>query len=659
MQKNPAIIVIGICAIIVIPNFAGTFNSRAEEMDQSYDPSNGVLAWHNYNWQKNGDHGFSLEGGPSGRFDSDGVLKSSIMIIGDYLKLWYTGKDSAGTFDIGLATTTDTLFWTKSSPDCNFCHASGTWYGDSVRDPAVININPNTYLFFTGISNGVTGIGYATSMDNGNSWTYRNQILWTAQGTWKSNEIHVGSVIFDSANNQYMLYYSGFDGTNWRIGLATSQDGDIWTDYPNNPIFTPGASGKFDDTHVYSPFVLFNMGLPKMWYTGASAIGSQIGYATSNDGITWTRQNDGNPVQSKTTNTYDVNAALDPCVWEIGNGYYKMIYTGVDALNVNRLLLAESNNGGSYWEEFVSNGPIRYDTGAPGQFDYWTVRDPSILWEDNHFKMLYTGYWQPYPLKAIGYAIDNQGGYFIRQYSGSPVLMAGPVGSWDSTGVSEPLIIRDGTQYKMWYTGTGSGGTSAIGLATSSNLISWTKNSNPVLVKSVSGWDNGGVSSPSVNKDGTTYKMWYVGWSTISSVPKIGYATSTDGVIWTKRSTPVLSPTPGGNDKDGVTHPSVIKTGYADGKYLMAYTGVYSQFPMGFTTYLVLEAQSNDGITWTKIGVIVPVGVVNDFDDVSTSSSCLVYIPPPTLSYNVFYTGLDLFGSSANVHMRLGAAHGT
>ena len=56
-------------------------------------------------------------------------------------------------------------------------------------------------------------------------------------------------------------------------------------------------------------------------------------------------------------------------------------------------------------------------------------------------------------------------------------------------------------------------------------------------------WDDKYLFAPSVLLDDSTYKMWYSASSTASAGVKIGYATSTDGIVWTKfGSNPVLTP---------------------------------------------------------------------------------------------------------------------
>lgn len=172
-----------------------------------------------------------------------------------------------------------------------------------------------------------------------------------------------------------------------------------------------------------------------------------------------------------------------------------------------------------------------------------------------------------------------------------PVLEAGPGGSWDDDGVLGPEVLYTGTQYMMWYSGV-SGTTFQIGYATSYNGLTWEKSSeNPVLPVGEPGrWDEKKVWAPAVVYNGSTWEMWYTGYSDVTG-SQIGYATSEDGINWVKYwGNPVF--TPGIFDEwesSGVTSPYVI---FENGVYHMW----YSNDPHGSIGY----AASSDGIHWER-----------------------------------------------------------
>jgi predicted GH43/DUF377 family glycosyl hydrolase len=90
----------------------------------------------------------------------------------------------------------------------------------------------------------------------------------------------------------YRMYFAGYDGVHWRVGLAMSDDGLSWTRYPDNPVLVPGGVLDWDSSHVNWPFVVYNGTGYQMWYAGSSDGGASwgIGYASSRDGVHWTKQ---------------------------------------------------------------------------------------------------------------------------------------------------------------------------------------------------------------------------------------------------------------------------------------------------------------------------------------------------------------------------------
>ena len=57
----------------------------------------------------------------------------------------------------------------------------------------------------------------------------------------------------------------------------------------------------------------------------------------------------------------------------------------------------------------------------------------------------------------------------------NPVLDLGPAGSWEDTLVVYPAILRDGDGYKMWYAGYDGPYSYRIGYATSADGLAWTR----------------------------------------------------------------------------------------------------------------------------------------------------------------------------------------
>ena len=171
---------------------------------------------------------------------------------------------------------------------------------------------------------------------------------------------------------------------------------------------------------------------------------------------------------------------------------------------------------------------------------------------------------------------------------------------WDSDTVRGPDVVKlDDTTYHMWYySDAGMGGMEKIGHATSTDGLTWTKDSaNPVLVPGDTGaWDDGGVLHPSVvyDSDTSTFHMWYIGYS--GSVRQVGHATSSDGATWTKdENNPVMSPGDAAAwDNSAIHSVDVI----ANGSFYEMWYAASSDYD--FSTKIGY-AYSNDGVTWQKL----------------------------------------------------------
>lgn len=201
------------------------------------------------------------------------------------------------------------------------------------------------------------------------------------------------------------------------------------------------------------------------------------------------------------------------------------------------------------------------------------------------------------------------------------LVLAAPPTAWDSPGLetANVLVGPDGL-YRMYYTGnrTPEGSvTYAIGMATSPDGVRWTRHPTPVL-EPVAAWERpicttpsscrqGGVLEPSVLFDAAAglYRMWYVGLGEpVNSFRtyRIGHATSTDGITWTRLPTPVFAlGAPGSWDEMWTSHVNVVAD--PGGGYHMFYFG---SAPRDYRDGIEMQrgsighAFSEDGIRWER-----------------------------------------------------------
>ena len=195
-----------------------------------------------------------------------------------------------------------------------------------------------------------------------------------------------------------------------------------------------------------------------------------------------------------------------------------------------------------------------------------------------------------------------------RFLEGDLVDHDGRVPAFDAIMAASAWVMKDGAQWRAWYTGwngderpRGGGRVEQvhfrIGHATSPDGLRWTK---------VRGTAEGGasiglgapgeadalaVAHPAVVKVGVAYHLWYEAYD--GALWRIARAHSTDGMAWVKDGA-ALEPGRGdAPDALGARDPVVRKTAAG---YELWYQG---QSP-GAPTFHVLRATSADGARWTK-----------------------------------------------------------
>lgn len=107
-----------------------------------------------------------------------------------------------------------------------------------------------------------------------------------------------------------------------------------------------------------------------------------------------------------------------------------------------------------------------------------------------------------------------------------------------------PSVIKDGDEYRMWYTEPGAYPW-VMKHARSRDGLKWDIDEEPVM-EETQDWENFVFNYPVVTKIGDVYLMWYISYATDDKLTTaIGFAASEDGIEWHKHpDNPVLSPDP-------------------------------------------------------------------------------------------------------------------
>ncbi len=153
----------------------------------------------------------------------------------------------------------------------------------------------------------------------------------------------------------------------------------------------------------------------------------------------------------------------------------------------------------------------------------------------------------------IGQASSYDGITWLK-HTNNPIITRLSLDNKDS---HDPSVLMTGNNYEMWYVSSDGGGGSnfRIQRAVKTADSSWTNDPIQPVLAPIGTWDTDGLSSPFVIKNGTMYKMWYSGF--LNGLWRIGYATSPDGITWTPYAgNPIIDMSP--NSADGA---SVIYNG--------------------------------------------------------------------------------------------------
>ena len=244
----------------------------------------------------------------------------------------------------------------------------------------------------------------------------------------------------------YTMYFS------WRpkkaIALVRSADAMKWTQEPEICLKADPSSGWEDDLN--RSCTVFKDGVWHMWYTGQAKGCSKIGYATSRDGVNFTRVRR-EPVLVPERG-YEKLSTMNPYVrWDEGRRLWRMWYAAGETYEPNVLCYAESKDGLN-WRKWEGNPMFGH-----GPRDSWD-RDRVGACEvhplpDGRWAMFYIGY-SDVDTARIGCAISADGVSGWRRIAQNPIV-APDLGTWDASATYKPSVLRDerNGRWLLWYNG--------------------------------------------------------------------------------------------------------------------------------------------------------------------------------------------------------------
>jgi predicted GH43/DUF377 family glycosyl hydrolase len=177
-----------------------------------------------------------------------------------------------------------------------------------------------------------------------------------------------------------------------------------------------------------------------------------------------------------------------------------------------------------------------------------------------------------------------------RRAAEAPVLS--PQGTtWESAGTFNPAVVRHGSKFVMLYRAQDAAGTSRLGYAESADGIFFTRRAEPVLSPEADYEKDGGVEDPRLQRFGDTYYLTYTGYNKKDA--QLCLATSQDLIHWERKG--VILPAYKGNWNRGWTKSGAMVPEKIGGKYWMYWLGTTAD-----KTDQMGISYSSDLLHWTE-----------------------------------------------------------
>ena len=199
-------------------------------------------------------------------YDSQHILDPAAIEINGKVYLYYSGHpmDKSKSFSTCMAISGDGILFEKSDKNPIIIGAIC---------PEIIEFNNTYYLFYQRLSKEkYFNIYYNTSKD-GINFSPENEVMVFSPSKIKGtfDEFSISTVRIWRENDIFYMTYGGcnkyFDYP-IAFGLARSKDLLNWERYPENPVFTRGEAGKWDEGALWFATVFKKDKKYYLWYEG-------------------------------------------------------------------------------------------------------------------------------------------------------------------------------------------------------------------------------------------------------------------------------------------------------------------------------------------------------------------------------------------------------
>jgi hypothetical protein len=293
----------------------------------------------------------ALTWGLNASWDELGVFLPIVLVHEGTFYMFYTGMNDDGIACIGLATSTNGYDFDKFQGNPVLAPSVSGFDSYHVARGAIIESSSGWVMYYGARELAAFGpgpsIGRATATDLSGPWTKSPDPVLTvgSPDEWDNGFIEPDNVLPLDDGTFIMFYHAGDypTGMGYQTGMATSPDGLTWTKYDDptttdppyaesDPVLKVGDPGDWDENRVWLCSVMQNDFGYEMYYTGRAYDNIWgFGYATSPDGIEWTKYAD-NPIYTIDDDPYALeygyNVIEGPAV--VSNGLTAFMYYHYD-----------------------------------------------------------------------------------------------------------------------------------------------------------------------------------------------------------------------------------------------------------------------------------------------------------------------------------------
>jgi len=234
----------------------------------------------------------------------------SVMKETETYRMWLSWRPKQS---VALVESKDGIHWSEP-PKIVLGPRSETGWEDDINRPVVIRHANRYHVWYTGQAAGHSWIGYATSPDGVQWQRMSTKPVLSFDRPWEKVAVMCPDVIWDDELKRFRMWYSGGEQNEPNaIGYATSPDGLVWTKHASNPVFKPDPASSWDQFKVTGDQVVKHGDWYYMFYIGfRDEEHAQIGLARSRDGITQWQRLPSNPIVRPGKDKWDHDACYKP-----------------------------------------------------------------------------------------------------------------------------------------------------------------------------------------------------------------------------------------------------------------------------------------------------------------------------------------------------------